>query len=40
MEKSVGVLCDKRIPMRLRSKFYRSVVRPTMINGLHNVING
>jgi hypothetical protein len=27
------VLYDKRIPMRLKGKFYRSVVRPTMVYG-------
>jgi len=26
-----GVLCHKIIPMRLKSKFYRSAVRPTML---------
>jgi len=26
-----GVLCDKRIPMTLKVKFYRSVMRPTML---------
>jgi len=28
-----GVLCDKRIPMRLNGKFYKSVVRLTMLYG-------
>jgi hypothetical protein len=28
---ALGVLCDKRIPIRLKSKFYRSIVRPTML---------
>ena len=28
-----GVLCDKRIPMRLKGKFYKSVVRPVMLYG-------
>jgi hypothetical protein len=31
--KASGVLCDKRISIRLTCKFYRSVVRPTMLNG-------
>ncbi|VVC28405.1 Hypothetical protein CINCED_3A001717 [Cinara cedri] len=32
-KESCGVLCDKRIPMRLKGKFYKSVVRPTMLHG-------
>jgi len=28
-----GVLCDKRILMRLKGKFYRNKVRPTMLYG-------
>lgn len=27
----LGVLCDTKILMRLKRKFYRSLVRPTMI---------
>jgi hypothetical protein len=27
---SSGVLCDNRIPMRLKGKFYKSVMRQTM----------
>jgi hypothetical protein len=30
--KALGVLCDKRIPMRLKGKFYWSI--PTMLFGL------
>ncbi|XP_019238436.1 PREDICTED: uncharacterized protein LOC109218522 [Nicotiana attenuata] len=26
-----GVLCDKKVPPRLKGKFYRVVVRPTML---------
>jgi len=28
------VLCDKKIPMRLKDKFYKRVVRPVMLYGL------
>ncbi|GKB62668.1 hypothetical protein Tco_0918854 [Tanacetum coccineum] len=28
-----GVLCDKRIPLKLNGKFYRVAIRPTMIYG-------
>jgi hypothetical protein len=28
--KALNVLCDKKIPMRIKCKFYRSVVRPAM----------
>lgn len=28
-----GVLCDERIPMSLKSKFFKSVVRPTELYG-------
>lgn len=34
MEKTFGVLCDKRILLRLKCKFYKSVVRPTILYGL------
>jgi hypothetical protein len=29
-----SVLCDKRVLMKLKDKFYRSVVKPTMLYGL------
>jgi hypothetical protein len=29
--KASGVLCNKRTPIRLKGKFYRSVVRPIML---------
>ncbi|XP_070057152.1 uncharacterized protein [Nicotiana tomentosiformis] len=28
-----GVLCDKKVPPKLKGKFYRMVVRPTMLYG-------
>nr|XP_009773041.1 PREDICTED: uncharacterized protein LOC104223320 [Nicotiana sylvestris] len=28
-----GVLCDKNVPPRLKSKFYRLMIRPTMLYG-------
>lgn len=31
--KASGVLCEMRIPMGLKGKFYRIVVRPTMLCG-------
>ena len=26
-----GVLCDKRVPYKLKCKFYRTIIRPTML---------
>ena len=28
-----GVLCDKRIPHKLKDKFYRTTIRPAMLYG-------
>ncbi|XP_066952491.1 uncharacterized protein [Macrobrachium rosenbergii] len=28
-----GVLCDKRVPLRLKGKFHKAVVRPAMLYG-------
>jgi len=28
-----GVLCDKKVPLKLKGKFYRTVVRPAMLYG-------
>jgi len=28
-----GVLCGKKIPMRMKGKFYKSLLRPTVLYG-------
>jgi len=33
VERSVWCLGDKRIPMRVKDMFYKSVVKPTMLYG-------
>nr|XP_043639362.1 uncharacterized protein LOC122610435 [Erigeron canadensis] len=30
---ATGVMCDKRIPLKLKEKFYRVAIRPTMLYG-------
>ena len=30
---ATGVLCDKRFPLRLKGKFYRTAIRPAMLYG-------
>jgi hypothetical protein len=31
--KASGVLCDKRVPHKLKDKFYRTTIRPAMLYG-------
>ena len=39
MEKKVsGVICDRRLPARVKEKVYSSVVRPAMVYSLETVV--
>ena len=33
-----GVICDRRLPARVKRKVYSSVVRPVMVYGLESVV--
>ena len=35
--KVFGVICDRRLPARIKGKVYNSVVRPAMVYGLEMV---
>ena len=35
--KVLGVICDRRLPTRVKGKVYSSVVRPAMMYGLETV---
>ena len=36
-KKCSGVLCDKRMPVKMKGKVYRTVVRPAMLYGAENL---
>ena len=33
LRQASGVLCDRRVPQKLKGKFYRTVIRPAMLYG-------
>ena len=35
-----GIICDRRLPTRVKGKVYSSVVRPAMVYGLETVAIG
>lgn len=34
-----GVLCNKKIPLKLKGKFYRMIVRPSLLYGVGVLAN-
>ena len=38
MEKSSGVICDRRLPAKVKRKVYSSAVRPTIVYALETVV--
>ena len=38
MEKVSGVICDRRLPAKVKGKLYSSVVRPAMVYGFETVV--
>jgi hypothetical protein len=32
-----GVICDKRMPLKLKAKLYRTVVRPVLLYGIETM---
>lgn len=31
MKETLGVLCDRRVPLKLKGKFYKKAIRSTML---------